>query len=154
MNWTEKQLADYQRRNGVPSRTNTADVSAPPFALPAQDIVLDLPRPVSVNKLRRINWSERKRAAAWRKMADNYLLQAKSQGLRFNRIPRFELAIVLDESKVFIDLDNTLKLLIDYLHAVEIVENDAPKNMRGIAVTWGTTLDAPSGCRVIVRPCA
>jgi hypothetical protein len=63
-------------------------------------------------------------------------------------------ADVLDESKVFIDLDNTLKLLIDYLHAVEIVENDAPKNMRGIVVTWGTTLDAPSGCRVTVRPCA
>jgi hypothetical protein len=36
MNWTEQQLADYQARRGVQGSRSTADVSAPPFHLPAR----------------------------------------------------------------------------------------------------------------------
>jgi hypothetical protein len=35
-NWTEQQLADYQARRGVQGSRSTADVSAPPFHLPAR----------------------------------------------------------------------------------------------------------------------
>lgn len=37
MRWTEEQLADWQRKNGVPGAANTADVSRPPFKLPANE---------------------------------------------------------------------------------------------------------------------
>lgn len=113
-------------------------------------VVLDLPRPISVNQLRRINWAAHKRAADWRKMANAYLLVAKTmKNVRFDRIDRFEITITLDETRVFIDLDNTVKLLIDYLCDVGVIANDAPQNMRKLTVQWG---DAPLGARVTIIP--
>ncbi len=35
MNWTEQQLADYQARRGVQGSRSAADVSDPPFKMPA-----------------------------------------------------------------------------------------------------------------------
>jgi len=47
------------------------------------------------------------------------------------------------------DLDNCCKVLIDYLRRIELIANDAPKNMRRLVVEWG---EAPEGVRVEVTP--
>lgn len=113
-------------------------------------IVLDLPPPISVNKLRRINWQAQKRASAWREQADRFLMVAKSQKqVSFDRIPRYELHILLSEDHVFVDQDNALKLLIDYLRYREIVEDDSKKHLRKLTVEWG---HAPAGVRVTIIP--
>ena len=39
---------------------------------------------------------------------------------------------------------------IDYLRELKLIVNDSPKHMRKLTVSWG---EAPSGMRVIVRPC-
>lgn len=117
------------------------------------DIVLDLPPPISVNKMRKIDWTASKRLQAWKRSADNYVLAAKCRSdnpLKLVKIPRFELWITLSEAIVEIDADNSLKHLIDYLRRIELIENDAKKNMRGVHVVFGV---APIGCRVTVRPC-
>jgi len=123
------------------------DYADPPFACPP-DVVLDLPPPVSVNKLRRIDWHGAKRAKNWRRVANGYLLMLK---VKPTKIPRFEILMVLDESTVRCDADNAVKMVVDYLRLVEVIENDSPKHMRRVVVEWG---DAPLGCRVTVRPCA
>jgi len=118
----------------------------------AVEIVLDLPAPPSVNKLRRIDWWQHKLADKWKKGADGYVLAAKCRAenpVRLMKISRFELFITMSETHTKVDLDNSLKCLIDYLRHIELIENDAPKNMRGLHVVWG---HAPHGCRVTVRP--
>jgi hypothetical protein len=124
-----------------------------PFHCPPE-IVLDLPAPISVNKLRKIDWAASKRMKDWKRSADNYVLAAKCRTenpLRPMKIPRFELWITLSEAMVDIDADNGLKHLIDYLRRIDLIENDAKKNMRGLHVVFGV---APIGCRVTVRPIA
>jgi len=124
-----------------------------PFHCPP-DVVLDLPVPISVNKLRRINWRAHRRAGLWQDQADRHLLAAKCRTenpVKLNSIQRFEIEITLNESKVFLDLDNSLKLLIDYLRHRNIIMDDSPKHMRKLTVLWGL---APHGCRVTVKPCA
>lgn len=114
------------------------------------DIVLDLPPPISVNKLRKIYWPADKKAQEWRDMADRFVLAAKARKeVRFDRLERFELHVLMSEDHTKIDLDNGLKILIDYLHQREIVDNDAPKNLRRIVVEWG---HAPAGCRITIKP--
>jgi Holliday junction resolvase RusA-like endonuclease len=121
----------------------------PPFAV-APDIVLDLPPPVSVNELRKVYYPKGPKANAWREMADRFLLVAKSRNeVRFDRIPHFEVRLVLSEQHNKIDLDNGVKIVIDYLRRREIIQNDAPKNLRRLVVEWG---HAPAGCRVTVTP--
>lgn len=129
------------------------DTTDAPFLTPL-DIVLDLPAPPSINKLRKIDWWNHKRASKWRRLADGFVLAAKGRTrdpIKLKRIHRFELHITMSEAHTRIDLDNGIKCLIDYLHAIELIENDAPKNMRRLTVEWGR---APEGCRVLVRPCA
>lgn len=121
-----------------------------PFHCPP-DVVLDLPVPISVNKLRRINWRAHRRAGLWRDQADRHLLLAKTRAIdpfKLNSIPRFEIHILLDEKRVVIDADNTCKLLIDFLRHRNIIQDDSPKHMRRLVVEWG---DAPTGCRVTVK---
>lgn len=120
-----------------------------PFHCPP-DVVLDLPVPPSVNKTRRLDDAGRALTAKWRTLAHGVLMAA---GFRRQptRIPRFGLWITVSESHTEQDLDNPLKNLIDYLRLIEVIENDAKRNMREIHVVWG---DAPEGIRVTVRPCA
>lgn len=116
------------------------------------DIVLDLPAPISVNTIRRFDFSASKKLSEWKKHADQYVLAAKrhpENPVRLERIARFEIEIVLHEDHVKIDADNSAKHLIDYLRMIEVIENDAPKNLRKLTVMWG---HAPAGCRVTVKP--
>lgn len=128
--------------------------SDPPFAPPA-DVIIDLPVPPSVNRTRQINWAYKRKVDAWKNVCNAYVLTAKRRAispLKLGQpIPRFELIITLSEDHTNIDLDNGEKALIDYLRELEVIANDAKKNMRRIVVQWG---HAPYGCRVTVRPCA
>lgn len=128
------------------------DFSDPPFAAPAE-ITLDLPSPPSVNRTRRLDFSSLRVSNAWKNVADAYVLAAKGRKispLRLTKISRFELHIVMAESSKT-DLDNGLKILIDYLRKIELIEDDSPKHLRRLVVSFGL---APHGCRVTVRPCA
>lgn len=118
-----------------------------PFGLPA-DIVLDLPRPLSVNRTRRIDWSAVPRIQAWKAAADKLVM---SQGRLPKRISgRFEAILTLPEDCPF-DGDNSPKIVIDYLRRLELIDNDDPKHMRRLTIEFG---EAPEGCRVTVRACA
>jgi Holliday junction resolvase RusA-like endonuclease len=130
----------------------TACFADPPFAVPP-DIVLDLPAPPSVNKLRRVDWSSVRVVKAWQNVSNAYVLAAKGRAnspLKLLRVPRFELHIVMSEHHTKIDLDNGLKALIDYLRKIELIEDDSPQHMRRLVVEWGL---APFGCRITVKPC-
>jgi Holliday junction resolvase RusA-like endonuclease len=127
------------------------DMAAPPLAL-APEVTLDLPAPPSVNRTRKLDFSSLRISNAWKNVANEYVLVAKTRKispLKLTKIPRFELHIVMDESSRT-DLDNGLKILIDYLRKIELIENDSPKHMRRLVISFGT---APFGCRVTVRPC-
>jgi Holliday junction resolvase RusA-like endonuclease len=128
-------------------------MSDPPFAVPP-DIILDLPAPPSVNRTRRVDWASARTVKAWANVADAYVLAAKGRQispLRLKKIKRFELHIAMSEHHTKIDLDNGLKALIDYLRRINLIEDDSPKHMRGLHVTWGL---APMGCRVTVKEVA
>lgn len=117
------------------------------------DITLDLPPPISVNKLRRIDWANQRAVRKWRDEANGHVLIAKrhpTAPLRLQTIDRFELGIVLNETRVKTDADNCAKILIDYLCTIGLIIDDAPKHMRKVTIEWG---EAPEGCRVTVRAC-
>lgn len=129
------------------------DTSDRPFGLPAE-IVLDLPMPPSVNRLRKIDWEHAGVGRKWRQTADKFVMAAKVRAVdpvRLRKIERFELLVILSEQHTRQDLDNSLKCLIDYLRYIELIADDAQCNMRRLTVEWGY---APEGCRVIVRSCA
>lgn len=126
------------------------DYSDPPFAPPA-DITLDLPAPPSVNRTRKLDFSSLRVTNAWKNVANEYVLVAKARKispLKLTKIQRFELHIVMSESSKT-DLDNGLKILIDYLRKIELIENDSPKHMRRLVVEFGPV---PFGCRVTIKP--
>lgn len=130
--------------DAVPSYEN------PPFDPPA-DIVIDLPAPPSVNRTRRMDWSSVKVVTAWKNVANAYILAAKCRQispLKLTKVPKFELHILLSEHHTKIDLDNGLKVLIDFLRKIELIEDDSPKHLRRLVVEWGA---APFGCRVTVK---
>jgi Holliday junction resolvase RusA-like endonuclease len=121
----------------------------PPFACPP-DIVLNLPVPPSINRTRRIDWKHQKRLREWKKLADGFVMLDKRRGLnppQSEPIERFELRIEINEAITNVDLDNTIKHLIDYLRRIEVIANDAPKNMRKITVEWGSPI---RGVRVTI----
>lgn len=151
--WTEQQLAKHLERRGVPGAPNTADVSAPPFALP--DIVLDLPPPISVNRL----WRSQKASAGpvgvrksgpykdWIKRADDMLLElGQLKGVR-PIAGKFTALIIVKRSAL--DLDNNAKCVLDFLQSRNFILDD--HFCEEITLRWG---EAPAGCRVTVRPLA
>lgn len=118
-------------------------------ALTPIDVTLDLPVPPSVNKTRRVDWVNHRDLVRWRTTANKMLMVAKFK--RREPIKRFELSIIVSEDQTKCDLDNLLKVLIDYLRWIEVIEDDAKKNMRAIYVEWG---HAPEGCRLTIRSVA
>jgi hypothetical protein len=113
-------------------------------------ITLDLPPPISVNDTRRVDWKGHRKAKEWMKEADKFLLVAKSRKeVRFDRIPRYELLITLSEDHCAVEVDNSLKTMIDYLRYRDIVEDDGKANIRKLTVEWG---HAPAGARVVITP--
>lgn len=134
----------------IKSPLRTVDTSDRPFGLPAE-IVLELPAPPSVNRTRKIDFTSLVKVNEWKDAADKLVMALRRPGDPRRIKGRFELLIVLNETRTGIDLDNGIKSILDYLHRIEVVEDDSPKFFRKLTVTWG---DAPEGCRVTVRPCA
>lgn len=150
MRWTEDQLAAHLERNGVRGAANQIDVSQPPFALPP-DIVLDLPTPISVNRIWRVAKAghviKSQVYKRWIKEADAMLLDlGQLKGVK-PITGRFAATIIV--RRVNLDLDNTAKCPMDFLQARNFILND--KLCEELTLRWG---DAPTGCRVTVRAIA
>src|SRR6266704_3569162 len=106
MRWSEADLAAHLARTGVPGAPNRADTSAPPFALPGE-IVLDLPPPISVNRIWRKSKAGVIKSPAyvrWIKRADDMLLElGQLKGVK--PIPgKFTTLIIIKRSRL--DIDN------------------------------------------------
>ena len=155
LRWNEQQLADHLAKTGVAGAEQPrVDTSAAPFLLPGE-IMLDLPRPISVNRI----WRARKAGAGhvsispeykqWKTHADK-ITQSLGQFRGLKQIKgKFEVAIVVERCRG--DLDNRLKGVLDWLQSRGVIEND--KFCEGIVMVWGDATTAPHGCRVTVRPC-
>lgn len=133
--------------------TDIPSFADPPFACPP-DIVLDLPAPPSTNRI----WMRAKagnRAVftspeykKWKRAADDLIgAMAQMRGVKPIK-GRFEAEIVLSEKHTRIDLDNSVKALMDYCVRCQIVVDDGPKYLRRLVLDWG---NAPHGCRVTLR---
>jgi Holliday junction resolvase RusA-like endonuclease len=122
------------------------DTTDAPFAVPPV-IVLDLPVPPSINETHRPRPGGAKVLAAWKANADKFVMAQRRQQPR-KIAGSFEICIVFSEERTSIDLDNTLKTLIDYLRRIDAIHDDGKSFMRDLYVTWG---DAPEGCRVHIR---
>lgn len=155
--WTEKQLAEHLKRHGVPGAAILpVDTSDPPFLPPLDEVTIDLPPPISVNRLRMIDWGGHKRAKRWKAAADKLVMAAKCRAVNpvpknGPPFPRFEVWIILDERRNNLDADNSHKMIIDYLKRINLITDDAKKYMRWVHIGWGV---APEGCRLILRPAA
>src|SRR5437870_5353907 len=104
-----------------------ADVSDPPFAVPA-DIVLDLPAPPSVNKTRRYDWRHKSVHEGWHDLADRHVIATKK--LPLTQIEgAYEVHITMSPT-LRMDLDNGIKALIDYLCRIKLVRDDSRKFFR------------------------
>lgn len=122
----------------------------------AAAIILDLPAPPSVNRLRLIgkpkggtviNVTKSPAYKAWIKQADIAVMQfGQFKGMKQIR-GKFIARVVLKRSNV--DLDNHAKGLMDWLQSRGVIEND--KHCERLTLEWG---DAPTGCRVEVSACA
>lgn len=146
MKWSEDQLADYLKRRGVPGAANAADTRNPPFALPAE-VVLDLPAPISVNRI----WRKTKTGVIksdayhkWIRRADAMILETgQLKGLKTIMGP-FSALIILKRSNL--DIDNNSKVVLDFAQSRRFIAND--KFCEELTLRWG---DAPSGCRLTLR---
>jgi Holliday junction resolvase RusA-like endonuclease len=122
-----------------------------PFHAPV-DIIIDLPTPISVNRIWRANRAGKKRVsispeyASWMRNADNLALSTgQFRGLK-TIVGKFEAHIVL--KRVRGDLDNRAKGVLDWLQSRSVIVDD--KFCERLTLEWG---EAPTGCRVTVRPC-
>lgn len=121
-----------------------------PFGCPP-DIVLDLPAPLSVNRIwRRTKTSKVSKSEdykRWIAEADGALLEFKqTRGVK-PIAGKFAATIIVKRSRV--DLDNNAKCVLDFLQSRNFIMNDA--YCEELTLKWG---EVPLGCRVIVRPCA
>lgn len=111
------------------------------------EIVLELPQPISVNRIWRktkAGISKSKAYERWIKSADDMLLDlGQLRGVK----PidgKFTATIVVKRSRT--DLDNNSKSVLDFLQSRNFIIND--NLCEELTLRWG---DAPTGCRVTVR---
>lgn len=150
MRMTEAQLASLLQRNGVAAAPAKVDTSRPPFALPP-DIVLDLPTPISVNRLWRVakagNVIKSHAYKQWIKKSDAMLLElGQLKGIK-PIVGKFTALIVV--TRCNLDIDNANKGVLDFLQSRNFILND--KFCEEVTARWG---DAPTGCRVTVKALA
>lgn len=120
----------------------------PPFACPP-DTVLDIPVPLSVNEVRRINRAAIPKYNDWKEAAD-LTIMASGQYRKAKKLDGpYEVQIILDEKQCRRDQDNIAKVAIDYIRRIGLVRDDSPKYLRRTVIEWG---EAPQGCRIIVKP--
>lgn len=150
MNWSERDLTKHLEKRGVAGAPTKVDTSAPPFALPP-DIVLDLPTPISVNRIWRVAKAGHVIKShvykRWIKEADAMLLElGQLKGVK-PITGKFTALIVVKRCNL--DIDNANKGVLDFLESRNFILND--KLCEEVTARWG---DAPTGCRVTVRAVA
>lgn len=138
MSLTEEQYEEVLKRRGVVGVVAIA---------PCADIVLDLPPPISVNRIWRKTKAGVIKSAAyesWIRRADTMLLELRQiKGVK-PIVGKFDALIVVKRSNL--DLDNNSKCVLDFLQNRNFIVND--KFCEELILRWG---DAPTGCRVTVR---
>lgn len=113
------------------------------------EIVLDLPRPPSINRTRKIDWAAMPALKAWAQAANNLTLVAWAGGKRPKPIlGQFEVTIILPKTSNSADLDNIPKRVIDYARKLGLITDDGPQYMQAVHILWG---DVPEGCRLIIK---
>jgi Holliday junction resolvase RusA-like endonuclease len=127
----------------------------PPFACPPDEVIggviIDLPCPPSVNRIWRANRAGANKVSksaeykSWLKRADALAMSTgQFRGLKTIAGP-FEATIIL--KRIPGDLDNRAKGVLDWLQSRAVISDD--KYCERLVLEWG---DAPTGCRVTVRP--
>ena len=111
-------------------------------------IIVDLPAPISVNRLWRASKSSVIKSTAyvaWIKRADELVLSmGQLRGIKTICGP-FSALIVVKRSNL--DIDNNSKCVLDYLQSRTFIEND--KHCERLTIEWG---EAPTGCRAFLKP--
>lgn len=120
------------------------------------EVVLDLPVPPSVNKLRRGDTGPGARLRrAFYQQADMHIMAARGRTREPLQVRRllgpYEATIQISEKLSKADLDNHVKCLIDYAVSREFVPNDSPRYLRRLVVEWGCPIN---GARVTLRSIA
>jgi Holliday junction resolvase RusA-like endonuclease len=114
-------------------------------------IVLDLPRPPSVNRMMQKLGNKSPQVKAWTAEADYqfYAARAARRGTPREIVPvkgLFEARFIFQRSSRRGDIDNRVKPLLDWLQRVGLIENDAM--CERLVEEWG---QAPLGVRVRLR---
>jgi hypothetical protein len=110
-------------------------------------ITLDLPIPISVNRLRRVDWASNRARKEYYLRTDLWLSAYGPRPAPVRVITgAYELEIQIPE-KSRLDLDNHVKSLIDYLVEREFVAGDHKKFLRGYSVKWAPI----ETCRIIIK---
>ena len=103
--------------------------------------------PPSTNRVRRIDWANRKSQREFYLHADLFIMAygPRPPPVRMITGP-YELDILIPE-RSRLDLDNHVKALIDYLVESEFTPGDAKKYLRGYSIHWAPI----EHCRVTIR---
>jgi Holliday junction resolvase RusA-like endonuclease len=117
------------------------------------EIVIDLPTPVSTNRIWRTGRGRTYRSeeyVAWCEQADAMVMATKGPG----RLPKingpFEVEILLSTiGRKGRDGDNYCKVVLDFCQSRDIVRNDS--DCRRGSWAWVEPEQAPRGARVILR---
>jgi Holliday junction resolvase RusA-like endonuclease len=126
------------------------DFTDPPFLAPIETSI-DLPVPPSINDVLRNHGKGTRIKQAWIQNADMHVM-ARGGLRKLAKMPgKFEVTLVLAEDLCGCDLDNCVKLAIDYARRLRLIINDDKRYMRGVHIVWG---EAPAGCRLILRSVA
>ena len=117
------------------------------------DIVLDLPLPISTNAIWRSDRGGVHKSAkykAWIKSAGALYLTQKRRIKPI--LGRFHATIILNEQMMRSnqDLDN-IKCLMDIAKSFGLIVDDSIKYMRQFSVELGNDQTAPYGCKVILK---
>lgn len=118
-------------------------------------VQLDLPPPVSTNRLWRSGKGRVYKSAEYKKWliaADQQVMVGKVlRGHRTIDGP-FEANILLNSELCRGDADNRAKILLDYAQSRELISND--RFARRILIEWVQPSKAPVGCKLILRELA
>ena len=118
-------------------------------------ITVDLPFPPSANRIWRSNFKAKKvhlepEYEKW--MTECCLLWLTQKPRPFQMVtgPFWARIVLVNPDKRRRDLDNRIKVLLDFAQKAGIVEDDS--NTSAIDISWGSVEQAPTGCRVVINP--
>ena len=102
-------------------------------------LVLDLPPPISVNRMRRIDWRNQKTYINWRIWAGRLYQESGGDRKHDAIVGPYAVVLTIDPKHSKADLDNTIKAAIDWAVGMKLVQGDGPQYLRELTVRWGET---------------